>query len=544
MAFNIMRQDGSFTFTWTLKDIDFCFSNRNYVRSPTFSAESLRGTIWGLYLHGSSESLLYDSLRLTLKRGDNLPFKITIGVSLSMEMPDGWHEKVDETKTHEFLNGTTKTFELMQTFDSLRPKMSDNKLKIKCQIWDLFKMSKFSEGFSAISHLGVESVSCLWKIKSFSKSPTLISSYPLLPDTSHKLKMQGISWKFGYVQSIAKTTYLNIQIIQDSVSINSSVHVAGRISIIGNGNKEIITSESRHVFGSNGENKTWNFPMPVSQDSKVLKRMLFLGSDELSLLCEFYFSILINESMEYRMLPAEYQNICHDATDETLLRVRFPSIEIDKSSEAVYGSEMFTIDKPETSHEGCLDSLVEDLKNLYTKKNYCDVVLRADGLSFPAHKRILCSRSPIFRAMFNASLSVPVKEEIDIIGMHPVTLNKFLLFLYSAKLDHLEWDEAIQLLYAAKKYQVPSLQVECCTFMKSHLSISNVCEAFDEAFKYQSTELKTACEEFTIKNAVKVFASKEWKEFSEKYSHFSSQMMQRFFSLMSSKLLNNKSVDF
>ncbi|GIY24266.1 protein roadkill [Caerostris extrusa] len=416
MAFNIMRQDGSFTFTWTLKDIDFCFSNRNYVRSPTFSAESLRGTIW--------------------------------------------------------------------------------------------------EGFSAISHLGVESVSCLWKIKSFSKSPTFISSYPLLPDTSHKLKMQGISWKLGSVQSIAKTTYLNIQIIQDSVSINSSVHVAGRISIIGKGNKEIITSESRHVFCANGENKTWNFPIPISQDSKVLKRMLFLGSDELSLQCEFYFSVLVNESMEYRMLPAEYQNICHDANDETLLRVRFPSIEIDKSSEEAYGSEMFTIDKPETSHEGCIDSLVEDLKNLYIKKNYCDVVLRADGMSFPTHKRILCSRSPIFRAHVQRQFErAGKKKKSTLLVCIRSPLNKFLLFLYSAKLEDLQWDEAIQLLYAAKKYQVPSLQVECCTFMKSHLSISNVCEAFDEAFKYQSTELKTACEEFTIKNAVKVFASKEWKEF-------------------------------
>ncbi|GIY23060.1 protein roadkill [Caerostris darwini] len=530
MAFNIMRQDVSYTFTWTLKDIDFCFSNRNYVRSPTFNAESLRGTNWGLYLHGSSKPLLYDSLSLTLKRGDNLPFKITIGVSFSMEMSDGSHEIIDENKTHEFLNGASKTFELMHTFDSLRPKLK-NKLKIICKIWDLCKMAKFSEEFFAISHLDVESVNCLWKIKSFSKSPTFISSYPLLPDTSHKLKMQGISWEFGSVQSIPKTTYLNIQIIQDSVSINSSVHVMGRISIIGKGNKAIITYGSRHVFYSNGENKTWNFKMPVSRDSKILKRMLFLGSDELSLLCDFYFSILVNESLEYRMLPAEY----HDAIDETPR-----TAEIDNSSEEEYGSEIFTIDKPEMSREVCLDSLTEDLKNLYIKKNYCDVVLRADGLSFPAHKRILCCRSPIFRALFNASLSVPVKEEIDIIGMHPVTLNKFLLFLYSAKLDDLQWDEAIQLLHAAKKYQVPSLQVECCTFMKSHLSISNVCDAFDEAFKYQNTELKTACEDFTIKNAVKVFASKEWKEFSEKYPHFSSQMMQKFFSLMSSKGLNPK----
>ncbi|GIY29284.1 hypothetical protein CEXT_600221 [Caerostris extrusa] len=162
------------------------------------------------------------------------------------------------------------------------------------------------------------------------------------------------------------------------------------------------------------------------------------------------------------MLTAEY----HYAIDETPMRVRFDSkssAEIDNSSEEEYGSEIFTIDKPEMSREVCLDSLIEDLKNLYIKKNYCDVVLRADGLSLPAHKKNIVLQISHFQSSVQRQ--------------------------FGPKPDDLQWDEAIQLLHAAKKHQVPSLEVECCTFMKSHLSISNVCEAFDEPFKCQNTEL-------------------------------------------------------
>ncbi|KAF8771049.1 speckle-type POZ protein B-like [Argiope bruennichi] len=111
------------------------------------------------------------------------------------------------------------------------------------------------------------------------------------------------------------------------------------------------------------------------------------------------------------------------------------------------------------------------------------------------------------------------------------TLNRFLLFLYSDTLEDLQWDRAERLLYAANKYQVESLKKECSSFLMSHLTVSNVCEALVLAELYLEDQLKTECEAFVFENALEIFSSIEWENFTVENPFMSAKLLREYFAL-------------
>ncbi|CAL1291030.1 unnamed protein product [Larinioides sclopetarius] len=172
----------------------------------------------------------------------------------------------------------------------------------------------------------------------------------------------------------------------------------------------------------------------------------------------------------------------------------------------------------------------EDLNYEYLNKKYCDVILTTENKTFPVHKCILCLKSPVFKTMFQTDMRETANKKVDIDDLDRDTLCRFLLFLYTEKLENQNWEVATKMYYAADKYQVTSLKSECSSFLKSHLSMSNVCEALSLADLHQDENLKSACSDFILnQNAAKMFSSEKWKDFTVSNPVLSADILQKYF---------------
>ncbi|XP_015906186.1 speckle-type POZ protein homolog isoform X3 [Parasteatoda tepidariorum] len=153
------------------------------------------------------------------------------------------------------------------------------------------------------------------------------------------------------------------------------------------------------------------------------------------------------------------------------------------------------------------------LIKLLEKKEYSFVTLRTPSKEFVVDKAVLCSKSPVFHAMFEGQMKENDWTSIDIDDIDNNTMALLIQFLYFKPLEYLNWDDAVTLYYAADKYQIDSLKKECVVHLKKELSVENVCDAFFLADLHLDKDLMTCAQEYFSKNLKLVFTSKHWKDF-------------------------------
>ncbi|XP_066027231.1 BTB/POZ domain-containing protein 6-like [Pocillopora verrucosa] len=98
-----------------------------------------------------------------------------------------------------------------------------------------------------------------------------------------------------------------------------------------------------------------------------------------------------------------------------------------------------------------------------------------DKQRIPAHKYVLATSSPMFFAMFYGELREK-KETIEIDECDPDIFLQFLCFLYRDCVTIQDENNAIQLLYLADTYDIPSLTTNCVDFLDGAMQPLN---AFD-----------------------------------------------------------------
>uniref|UniRef100_A0A2L2YG14 Putative roadkill n=2 Tax=Parasteatoda tepidariorum TaxID=114398 RepID=A0A2L2YG14_PARTP len=114
-----------------------------------------------------------------------------------------------------------------------------------------------------------------------------------------------------------------------------------------------------------------------------------------------------------------------------------------------------------TQNKDEIDSLLylqQHLRNMLNEKNYADVKLRADGEVFFAHKCLLASRSPVFRAMFDREMLESKTSVIDMRDVEAKTLKYFLEYLYTGTVDGMDDKMALNLLLHCKKSRLMFIQ--------------------------------------------------------------------------------------
>ncbi|KAI3415305.1 BTB/POZ domain-containing protein 1 [Globodera pallida] len=118
------------------------------------------------------------------------------------------------------------------------------------------------------------------------------------------------------------------------------------------------------------------------------------------------------------------------------------------------------------------------MKHLLDTGNGADVHF----LLLPAHKAILMAASDVFEAMFPFDArNADASEETKLVEVPDVEVGAFkamISFIYVDDLSGLNGDNAIAVLYAAKKYDLPELVNSCLNF--PIWKLGNVFFAFDE----------------------------------------------------------------
>ncbi|GBN91299.1 Speckle-type POZ protein-like A [Araneus ventricosus] len=135
-----------------------------------------------------------------------------------------------------------------------------------------------------------------------------------------------------------------------------------------------------------------------------------------------------------------------------------------------------------TKHFQSLLSLANDFKQLtnpQTSRIAVDVNLKCGSASIPAHKTVLGARSPVFAAMFANPMRESEKNQVDINDISEPVLRAIVYYMYTAVVEKMTISSAPELLVAADKYQLLSLKLMCCDFLKENVSDENVSMLLD-----------------------------------------------------------------
>ncbi|ROI81814.1 Kelch-like protein 10 [Anabarilius grahami] len=115
---------------------------------------------------------------------------------------------------------------------------------------------------------------------------------------------------------------------------------------------------------------------------------------------------------------------------------------------------------------------------------HTDMIIRADGTEFRAHKIILSAFSPYFRALFSNNWSSTEKQFYEIPGMSQDSLSQIIQFAYTGSALITE-ENVTELLVAADQFLVSGLVDACCQFLEEHLCPENcigICRFTEDFF--------------------------------------------------------------
>jgi len=148
-------------------------------------------------------------------------------------------------------------------------------------------------------------------------------------------------------------------------------------------------------------------------------------------------------------------------------------------------------------------NMAENFGSLLETDLGADVTFSVGDETFKAHKIVLATRSPVFKA----ELYGPMKEEgmkpITIKDMQPDVFRALLRFIYTDSLpplDDLEADDHSEmirhLLVAADRYAIERLKLICQSFLCENLNVQTVATTLALADQHNCDILKDACIDF------------------------------------------------
>ncbi|GFR05821.1 TD and POZ domain-containing protein 3 [Trichonephila clavata] len=172
-----------------------------------------------------------------------------------------------------------------------------------------------------------------------------------------------------------------------------------------------------------------------------------------------------------------------------------------------------------------LTEVTHNMKQLLQDNNFYDITFKIDGRSFKAHKAILSARSRVFKTMFESSLTMNV-EEIEISDISEETLKEMLNFIYSGEVSHLHVNNAMELYYAADKYELDSLKNICARVMVGNVRTDNVIKILLLSHRHSNEELEHVCVKFIAKNTSEIQDKAEWVELMKEHPELANKVFK------------------
>ena len=110
---------------------------------------------------------------------------------------------------------------------------------------------------------------------------------------------------------------------------------------------------------------------------------------------------------------------------------------------------------------------------------------------FHAHKYVLATSSAVFYAMFYGDLAQE-ESTICLTDSEEESFEEFLRFLYTEDCE-ITPENAIGVMYLAKKYLISSLAEKCCKVLEASIAPDNVFAVLEQAIQFDEKDLETKC---------------------------------------------------
>ncbi|KAJ8676301.1 hypothetical protein QAD02_012088 [Eretmocerus hayati] len=202
----------------------------------------------------------------------------------------------------------------------------------------------------------------------------------------------------------------------------------------------------------------------------------FLGNDKIVVLCQ--------------MDPQDGSEI--DEIEEMLLRG---------------GSDLTQQQKLENS---CRIRAFDKLEEAMDDDQFADVSFKVRGKVFKAHRVILATASRVFAACFEHEMREKKDNVVEIDDIEPGVFEELLRFMYTGRVRDLE-SMAEQLLVAADKYELDSLQDLCGNVMCKSLSVDNAIKYLKFANMHNARDLRQRVIKYIVANASRMVQQPDYE---------------------------------
>ncbi|XP_021379631.1 kelch-like protein diablo [Mizuhopecten yessoensis] len=136
--------------------------------------------------------------------------------------------------------------------------------------------------------------------------------------------------------------------------------------------------------------------------------------------------------------------------------------------------------------------LLKGFYELWKKQELCDVIIKTNGESIPAHRAVLVISCDYFRAMFSMGFEESQQQiaEISLDEVTPEAVRAVLCYIYTGNLTVTK--NTIQdLVVLTDLLQLADLKLQCCQFMAREISASNCLGVWEFSEKFSCCELET-----------------------------------------------------
>lgn len=185
---------------------------------------------------------------------------------------------------------------------------------------------------------------------------------------------------------------------------------------------------------------------------------------------------------------------------------------------AVTNGRRLTEAKPLPRIEVPPPDITEHFAKLLETEEGVDVTFSVGGVKFNAHKMVLATRSPVFRAEVYGPMREAGTKATVIEDVQPDVFRAFLHFIYSDSLPPLDdlrvddYGEMIRhLLVAADRYAMERLKVMWQSILCESLDVQTVATTLALAHQHHCDKLKDACIEFMTNMMDAVVATQGYK---------------------------------
>jgi hypothetical protein len=161
----------------------------------------------------------------------------------------------------------------------------------------------------------------------------------------------------------------------------------------------------------------------------------------------------------------------------------------------------------EVDWQSTKQTVLERNRHMFNNPFMSDIAFSCEGSDkkFVAHKHVLATSSAVFYPMFYGELAEK-NPVVHLSDTDEESLEEFLRFLYTDECN-LTTDNAVFVLYLAKKYIVPSLAQKCFEYFDANFAAENVFILLQQEIQFDENKLEEKCWDFIDLNTSEAVAS-------------------------------------